>query len=194
MCRLFHNKWWQKHMSTLHILPTWIFHFFECDGNKVDIVVLYIYMLFIDQGNAHIYFTLCFCGDKKNQMWMWCQSSTTVLLHLQAVCWDQPFSHWKNVVMYKLFYFFKTSFGRAIDSPLISKYFLVKIQKDFLLQMHQSAYRKNHSTETYCAECSWLPITVLVKSDERLVSLISVFDLSTAINILDDSILLERFK
>ena len=28
-------------------------------------LLLYVYMLFIDQGNAHIYFTLCFCGDKK---------------------------------------------------------------------------------------------------------------------------------
>ena len=60
-----------------------------------------------------------------------------------------------------------------------------------LLEMYQSAYRKDHSTET--AVLSVLDC-LLVKADERLVSLIALLDLSAAFDTLDHSILLKRLE
>ena len=60
-----------------------------------------------------------------------------------------------------------------------------------LLEMHQSAYRKDHSTET--AVLSVLNC-LLVKADERLVSLIALLDLSAAFDTLNLSILLKRLE
>ena len=60
-----------------------------------------------------------------------------------------------------------------------------------LLEMHQSAYRKDHSTET--AVLSVLDC-LLVKADERLVSLVVLLDLSAAFNMLDHSMLLKRLE
>ena len=57
--------------------------------------------------------------------------------------------------------------------------------------MHQSAYRKDHSTET--AVLSVLDC-LLVKADERLVSLIALLDLCAAFDTLDHSILLKRLE
>ena len=57
--------------------------------------------------------------------------------------------------------------------------------------MHQSAYRKDHSAET--AVLSVLDC-LLVKADERLVSLIAPLDLSAAFDTLDHSILLKRLE
>ena len=57
--------------------------------------------------------------------------------------------------------------------------------------MHQSAYRKDHSTET--AALSVLDC-LLVKAYERLVSLIALLDLNGAFDTLDHSILLKRLE
>ena len=57
--------------------------------------------------------------------------------------------------------------------------------------MHQSAYRKDRSMET--AVLSVLDC-LLVKADERLVSLIALLDLSAAFDALDHSILLKRLE
>ena len=53
--------------------------------------------------------------------------------------------------------------------------------------MHQSAYRKDHSTDTAV-------LSHLVKADEKLVSLIALLDFSTVFNMLDHSILLKRIE
>ena len=54
--------------------------------------------------------------------------------------------------------------------------------------MHQSAYRKDRSTETaVLSVCDCL----LVKADERHVSLLALLDLSAAFDTLDHSILLK---
>ena len=57
--------------------------------------------------------------------------------------------------------------------------------------MHQSAYRKDHSTET--AVLSVLDC-LLVKANERLVSLIALSDLSAAFDAIDHSILLKKLE
>ena len=58
-----------------------------------------------------------------------------------------------------------------------------------LLETNQSAYRKDHSTET--AVLSVLN-GLLEKADERQVSLMALLDLSAAFDTLDHSILLKR--
>ena len=60
-----------------------------------------------------------------------------------------------------------------------------------LLETHQSAYRKDHSTET--AVLSVLN-GLLLNADERFVSLIALLDLSAAFDALDHSILLKRLE
>ena len=60
-----------------------------------------------------------------------------------------------------------------------------------LVDVYQSAFRKDHSTET--AVLSVLD-GLLVKMDERLVSLAALLDLSAAFDTLDHSILLQRLK
>ena len=80
-------------------------------------------------------------------------------------------------------------------SKVLEKIVLRQLQKHLsdnsLLEMHQSAYRKDHSTET--AVLSVLNC-LLVKADERLVSLIALLGLSTAFNTLDHSILLKKLE
>ena len=57
--------------------------------------------------------------------------------------------------------------------------------------MHQSAYRKDHSTQTAVLS---VPDCLLVKADERLLSDCSVWPQRTLIDTLDRSALLERLK
>ena len=62
---------------------------------------------------------------------------------------------------------------------------------DILLEMHQSAHRKDHSTESAVLsvfDC------LLVKTDESLVSLIALLDLSAAFDTLHHSILLKKIE
>ena len=83
--------------------------------------------------------------------------------------------------------------------PFISKFYekivLRQLQKHLSdnspLEMHPSAYRKDHSTET--AVLSVLNC-LLVKANERLLSQIVLLDLSAAFNTLDHSILLRRLE
>ena len=60
-----------------------------------------------------------------------------------------------------------------------------------LLEIRQSAYRKYHSTET--AVLSVLE-GLLTKSDEKLVSILALLDLSAAFDTLDHAILLRRLE
>ena len=76
---------------------------------------------------------------------------------------------------------------------LLEKIVLRQLQKHLSdnsrLEMHQSAYRNDHCMET--AVLSVLDC-LLVKADERHVSLIALLDLNAAFDTLDHSILLKR--
>ena len=80
-------------------------------------------------------------------------------------------------------------------SKILEKVVLRQLQKHLnennLLEQHQSAYRKNHSTET--AVLSVLD-GLLTKADEKLVSLVTLLDLSAAFDTLDHSVLLHRLE
>ena len=65
------------------------------------------------------------------------------------------------------------------------------LSENNLIEVHQSAYRSDHSTET--AVLSVLN-NLLCKADEKLVSLIALLDLSSAFDTLDHSILLKRLN
>ena len=60
-----------------------------------------------------------------------------------------------------------------------------------LLEICQSAYRKDHSTETTVLSVF---DRLLVSADERLVSLVALLDLSVAFDTLDHTILLQRLE
>ena len=76
-------------------------------------------------------------------------------------------------------------------SKVLEKIVLRQFQKHLsdnsLLEMHQSAYRKDHSTET--AVLSVLDC-LFVKADARLVSLIALLDLSAAFDTFNHSFFL----
>ena len=80
-------------------------------------------------------------------------------------------------------------------SKILEKAVLKQLQKHLvdndLLEVKQSAYRKDHSTET--AVLSVLD-GLLAKADDRLVSLLALLDLSAAFDTLDHSILLQRLE
>lgn len=65
------------------------------------------------------------------------------------------------------------------------------LQTNHLFDLYQSAYRKNHSTET--AVLSVMD-NLLVRADDRLVSLVALLDLSAAFDTIDHSILLTRLE
>ena len=80
-------------------------------------------------------------------------------------------------------------------SKVLEKIVLRQFQKHLpdnsLLEMHHSAFRKDHSTET--AVLSVLGC-LLVKTDENFVSLIVLLYLSAAFDTRDHSILLKRLE
>ena len=91
------------------------------------------------------------------------------------------------------------NFRPVSNLPFISKIpekvVLMQLQKHLsendLLEIRQSAYRKNHSTETA------LLIVVdglLRNADDRLVSVLALLDLSAAFDTLDHPILLQRLE
>ena len=78
-------------------------------------------------------------------------------------------------------------------SKLLEKVILTQLQKHLsendLLEIKQSAYRKNHSTET-----ALLSVVdgLLRNADDRPVSLLALLDLTAAFDTLDHPILLQR--
>ena len=80
-------------------------------------------------------------------------------------------------------------------SKVLERVVLKQLQKHLLennlIESHQSAYRKGHSTET--AVLSVLN-GLLVNADYRLVSFVALLDLSAAFDTLDHSILLRRLE
>ena len=80
-------------------------------------------------------------------------------------------------------------------SKILEKVVLTQLQKHLsendLLEIRQSAYRKNHSTET-----ALLSVVdgLLRNADDRLVSVLALLDLSAAFDTLDHPILLQRLE
>ena len=60
-----------------------------------------------------------------------------------------------------------------------------------LLEIRQSEYRKNHSTETTVLS---VLDNLLNKADEKLVSVLALLDLSAAFDTLDHAIVLKRLE
>ena len=80
-------------------------------------------------------------------------------------------------------------------SKILEKVVLVQLQRHLnengLFEVHQSAYRSGHSTETAVLSVVG---ELLSNADERLVSLVALLDLSAAFDTLDHSILLRRLE
>ena len=80
-------------------------------------------------------------------------------------------------------------------SNMLERVVLLQLQSHLcansLFEIRQSAYRKYHSTET--AVLSVLE-GLLTKSDEKLVSVLALLDLSAAFDTLDHAILLRRLE
>ena len=80
-------------------------------------------------------------------------------------------------------------------SKILEKVVLTQLQKHLsendLLEIRQSAYRKNHSTET-----ALLSVVdgLLRNADDRLVSVLALLDLNAAFDTLDHPILLQRLE
>ena len=76
-------------------------------------------------------------------------------------------------------------------SKILEKVVLIQLKNHLshLLEIFQSAYKHNHSTET--AVLSVLD-GLLCSADERLVSLVALLDLNAAFDTLDHSILLKQ--
>ena len=80
-------------------------------------------------------------------------------------------------------------------SKILEKVVLTQLQKHLsendLLEIRQSAYRKNHSTET-----ALLSVVdgLLKNADHRLVSVLALQDLRAAFDTLDHPILLQRLE
>ena len=80
-------------------------------------------------------------------------------------------------------------------SKILEKVVLTQLQKHLsendLLEISQSAYRKNHNTET-----ALLSVVdgLLRNADDRLVSVLALLDLSAAFDTLDHPILLQRLE
>ena len=73
---------------------------------------------------------------------------------------------------------------------IVSKQLLSHLEQHSLLEQFQSAYRKNHSTETALVR---VINDLLCSSDSGHVSILAMLDLSAAFDTLDHEILLDRF-
>ena len=86
-------------------------------------------------------------------------------------------------------------FSTHVISKILEKVVLTQLQKHLsendLLEIRQSAYRKNHSTET-----ALLSVVdgLLRNANDRLVSVLALLDLSAAFDTLDHPILLQRLE
>ena len=67
----------------------------------------------------------------------------------------------------------------------------IHLSENNLFEIHQSAYRKNHSTETALLS---VVDELLSNNDKRLVSLVALLDLSAAFDTIDHDILLSRLQ
>ena len=80
-------------------------------------------------------------------------------------------------------------------SKIIEKVVLDQLQTHLrdndLLEINQSAYRKNHSTETALLH---VLENLLVQTDNKMVSILALLDLSAAFDTLDHQILLTRLQ
>ena len=80
-------------------------------------------------------------------------------------------------------------------SKILEKVVLTQLQKHLsgndLLEIRQSAYRKNHSTESPLLS---VVDGLLRNADDRLVSVLALLDLSAAFDTLDHPILLQRLE
>ena len=65
------------------------------------------------------------------------------------------------------------------------------LESNSLLDIYQSAYKKNHSTETALLHVT---NTLLSKADTKNVSLLALLDLSAAFDTLDHHIFLSRLQ
>ena len=81
------------------------------------------------------------------------------------------------------------SFISKVLEKVVLKQLLTHLSDNGLLEIHQSAYRKGHSTES--AVLSVLD-GLLINADNRQVSLLALLDLSAAFDTLDHPILLKR--
>ena len=79
-------------------------------------------------------------------------------------------------------------------SKILERVVLLQLQShqcaNSLLEIRQSAYRKYHSTKTAVLSA----LESLTKSDEKLVSIPALLDLSAAFDTLDHAILLRRLR
>ena len=79
-------------------------------------------------------------------------------------------------------------FISKVLEKVVLKQLLEHLSNAGLQEIHQSAYRVDHSTETTVLS---VVNNLLLSSDERKVSLIALLDLSAAFDTLDHSILLQ---
>ena len=80
-------------------------------------------------------------------------------------------------------------------SKILERVVLLQLQSHLcansLLEIRQSAYRKYHSTETAVSN---VPEGLLTKSDQKLVSILALLDLSAAFDTLVHAIVLRRLE
>ncbi|KAK7105200.1 hypothetical protein V1264_016609 [Littorina saxatilis] len=83
------------------------------------------------------------------------------------------------------------SFLSKITEKIVLSQLLTHLEQNHLLNTHQSAYRKNHSTETALLK---IVNDILLSFDENQVSILTLLDLSSAFDTIDHEILLHRLQ
>ncbi|KAK7108062.1 hypothetical protein V1264_015864 [Littorina saxatilis] len=83
------------------------------------------------------------------------------------------------------------SFLSKITEKIVLSQLLTHLEQNHLLNTHQSAYRKNHSTETALLK---IVNDILLSFDENQVSILTLLDLSSAFDTIDHEILLHRLR
>ena len=83
------------------------------------------------------------------------------------------------------------TFMSKIVERLVCRQLVTFLQKHNLLPTHQSAYRRQHSTETAVLK---IVSDLLLACDRGQVSLLALLDLSAAFDTVDHSILIDRLQ
>ena len=83
------------------------------------------------------------------------------------------------------------TFVSKLVERLVCRQLVDFLEKEHLLPVHQSAYRKNHSTETAVLR---IISDALLSSDRGDVTLLSLLDLSAAFDTVDHDILIDRLQ